>query len=78
MNSAFQTFPVIDGMLSDMDPEEVCESVGACEAAGSQRLLLGADDCHWHNPPNVFCEDWKRAVRCHRIQFCRDNHWGRH
>merc|ERR1712228_470973 len=69
-----QTFPVIDGMMKEMDPEAICEDLGACETRSKH--LLGADDCHWHLPPKVFCAEWQRAIRCHGVDFCRKTVWG--
>jgi len=70
-----QTFPVIDGMLKEMDPEQVCEAIGACEA--NKKHLLGADvDCLWNVSPKDSCKDWQTVVKCRRIDFCKKNVWG--
>jgi len=70
-----QTFPIIDGMLKEMQPEAVCASIGICEAA--KRHLLGADECTWHLTPADLCADWKRAKRCRGIDFCKSAVWDR-
>lgn len=69
-----QTFPEIDGMVKDMDPGMVCESLGVCEV--EKRHLLGSDDCTWHLTPEILCADWKRAKRCGKIDLCKERVWG--
>lgn len=69
-----QTFPVISGMIEDMDPTEVCASLGICES--EERHLLGSNDCTWHLPAQVLCADWKRAKKCGKVDLCKKEVWG--
>lgn len=65
-------FPIISAMVTQMDPADVCASIGLCEAQ-SVKHLLGADECTWG--PAHWCSDWKVAKKCRQIDHCKKNVW---